>query len=58
MLTLNFTSLGAEIIMKIGLSVRRSVVKSFRFNDKNIRAVHDNGEECPVSRDVYKAIGY
>ena len=42
----------------MSLSVQRSLVESFKFNDKNIRAVHINGEECLVSRDVYKAIGY
>ena len=42
----------------MNLLVQRSVVESFKFNDKNIRAVHVNGEECLVSRDVYKAIGY
>ena len=45
-------------MIKMSLSVRRSVIQSFKFNDKNIRAVHVNGEECLVSRDVYKAIGY
>ena len=42
----------------MSLSVQRSVLESFKFNGKNIRAVHVNGEECLVSRDVYKAIGY
>ena len=40
------------------LSVQRSVVESFKFNDKKIRAVHANGEECLVSRDFYITIGY
>ena len=48
----------SKTIIKMSLSVQRSVVESFKFNDKNIRAVHVNGEECLVSRDVYKAIGY
>ena len=42
----------------MSLLVQRSVVESFKFNDKNIRAVHVNGEEYLVSRDVYEAIGY
>ena len=37
------TSLGPEIMIKISLSVQRSVVESFRFNGKNIRAVHVPG---------------
>ena len=45
-------------IKKISLSVQRSVVKSFKFNGKNIRAVHVKGEEYLVSRNIYKAIGY
>ena len=42
----------------MSLSGQRSVVESFKFNDKNIRVVHVNGEECLVSRDVYMAFGY
>ena len=42
----------------MSLSVQRSVVKLFEFNGKKIQAVHVNGEECLVSRDVYMAIGY
>ena len=37
------TSLGPEIMIKMSLSVQRSVVESFRFNGKNIRAVHVPG---------------
>ena len=40
------------------LSVQRSVVESFKFNDKKIRAVHVNGEECLVSRGFYITTGY
>ena len=47
-----------ELAIKMSFSVQRLVVESFKFNDKNIRAVHVNGEECLVSRDVYKATGY
>ena len=42
----------------MSLSSQRSVVESFKFNMKNIRSVHVKGEECLVSRDVYKAIEY
>ena len=48
----------SKTIIKMSLSVQRSVVESFKFNDKNIRAVHVDGEEYLLSRDVYKAIGY
>ena len=40
----------------MSLSPQRLVVKSFKFNGKNIRSVHVNGEKCLVSRDAYKAI--
>ena len=42
----------------MSLSVQRSIVESFKFNNKNIMAVHVNGEECLVSRDVYEVVGY
>ena len=45
-------------IKKISLSVHRSVVEQFSFNRKKVQSVHVKGEECLVSRDVYKAIGY
>ena len=48
----------SKTIIKMSLSVQHSVVESFKFNDKNIRAVHVNRDECLVSRDVCKAIGY
>ena len=38
----------------MSLSVLRSVVESFKFNDKNIR---DAGH-CLISQDVYKGVGY
>ena len=44
-------------LKKMSLSVLRSVVEPFKLNEKSIRTVHVNGEECLVSRDVYKAIG-
>ena len=42
----------------MSLSVQHSVVEQFSFNGKKIQSVHVNGEECLVSRDVRKAIGY
>ena len=42
----------------MSLSVQRSVLKSFEFNGKKVESVHVTEEECLVSRDVYKAIGY
>ena len=42
----------------MSLSIQRPVIKSFKFNRKNIRSVHVKGDECLVSRDVYKAIRY
>ena len=43
----------------MSLSVQHSVVESFSFNGKNIRAVHVPGlGECPVGIDVSRAIGY
>ena len=42
----------------MSLSVQCSVVKSFEFNGKKVQSVHVNGEECLISRDVYKVIGY
>ena len=38
---------------------QRSVVESFKFNDKNIRVVHiKNVGQCFVGIDVSKAVGY
>ena len=42
----------------MSLSVQCSVVESFSFNRKKVQSVHVKREECLVSRDVYKAIGY
>ena len=42
----------------MSLSAQRPAVESFKFNIKNIRSVHVKGEECLLSRDVYKAVGY
>ena len=43
----------------MSLSVQHSVVESFSFNGKNIRAVHVPGlGECLVGIDVSRAIGY
>ena len=42
----------------MSLSAQQPVIKSFKFNRKNIRSVHVKGEECLISRDIYKAIGY
>ena len=43
----------------MSLSVQRSVVELFKFNDKNIRVVHiKNVGQCFVSKDVYETIGY
>ena len=46
-------------LKKMSLSVQRSVVESFKFNDKHVRFVYvkDVGQ-CLVSMDVYKVIGY
>ena len=53
------TSPGPEIIIKMSLSVQRSIVESFKFNDKNIRVVHiKNVGQCFVGIDVSKAAGY
>ena len=43
----------------MSLSFQRSVVESFKFNDKHVRSVYvkDVGQ-CLVSKDVYEAIGY
>ena len=48
-----------ELTNTMSLSVQRSVVESFSFNGKNIRAVHvpDVGQ-CLVAKDVYTAVGY
>ena len=45
-------------IKKNSLSVQRSVVESFKFNDKNIRAfyIKDVGQ-CFISQAVYTAVG-
>ena len=46
-------------LKKISLSVKRSVVESFKFNGKNIRAfyIKDIGQ-CLISQDVYTAVVY
>ena len=46
-------------LKKMSLSFQRSVVESFKFNDKHVRSVYvkDVGQ-CLVSKDVYEAIGY
>ena len=49
---------GARNLIKMSLSVQRSVVEQFSFNGKKVQSVHVKVEECLVSRDVYKAIGY
>ena len=41
----------------MSLSVQHSVEEQFSFNGKKVQSVHVNGEECLVSRDVYRAIG-
>ena len=48
-----------ELQIKISLSVQRSVVESFKFNDKNISGVYirDAGQ-CFISQDVYAAVGF
>ena len=46
-------------IKKMSLLVQHSVLESFRFNDKNKRAVHVLGMgECLVGIDVSRVIGY
>ena len=47
-----------ELLNKMSLSAQRSVAESFKFNGKKLQSVHVKAEECFVSRDVYKAIGY
>ena len=46
-------------IKKMSLLVQRSVVESFKFNNKHVRSVYvrDVGQ-CLVSKDVYEAVGY
>ena len=60
-ITFNFVNdlSGAQNLIKMSLSVQRSVVESFKFNDKHVRCVYvkDVGQ-CLVSKDVYEAIGY
>ena len=43
----------------MSLSVQCSVIESFKFNYKNIRAfyIKDVGQ-CLISQDVYTAVGY
>ena len=46
-------------LKKMSLSVLRSVAESFKFNGKNVRAVHVPGlRECLVGIDVSRAIEY
>ena len=43
----------------MSLSVQRSVVESFKFNDKKVRVVHiKNVGQCFVGIDVSKTVGY
>ena len=43
----------------MSLSVQRSVVESFKFNDKKLRVAHiKNVGQCFVGIDVSKAVGY
>ena len=48
-----------ELKIKMSPSVQRSVVESFKFNDKSIRALYikDVGQSL-ISHDVYTAVGY
>ena len=42
----------------MSLSVQRSVVESFKFNGKNIRAFYIRGVgQCLISQDKYTAVG-
>ena len=41
----------------MSLSVQCSVADQFSFKGKNVQSVHAKGEECLVSRDVYKTFG-
>ena len=44
---------------KVTLSIQRSIVESFKFNCKNIRAVHVPGlRQCLVDIDVSREIWY
>ena len=50
---------GARNLIKMSLLAQRSVVESFKFNDKNIRVVHiKNVGQCFVGIDVSKTVGY
>ena len=43
----------------MSLSVQRSVVESFKFNDKHVRSVYvKDVSQCLVSKDVYETIKY
>ena len=43
----------------MSLSAQRSVVESFNFSCKHVRSVYvKDVDQCPVSKDVYEAIGY
>ena len=43
----------------MSLSAQRSLVESFKFNDKNIRVVHiKNVGQCFVGIDVSRTVGY
>ena len=43
----------------MSLSVQRSIIELFKFNDKNIRVLHiKNGGQCFVGIDVSRAVGY
>ena len=50
---------GAPSLIKMSLSVQRSVVESFKFNGKHVRSVYvKDVRQCLVLKDVYEAIGY
>ena len=47
-----------ELQIKMSLSVQCSIVEQFSFNGKKVQSLHFDGEECSMSRDVYKEIRY
>ena len=43
----------------MSLSIQRSIVEEFHFNDQKVRSVHIQGKgECLVSTNASKAVGY
>ena len=42
----------------MSLLVQRSVVESFKFNDKHVRSYVKDVGKCLASKDFYEAIGY